>query len=120
MGKVTKKMLEEYRKTKADIPILQAELENMRQGEAGIGTIPGRRVYPALTGLCTNGDRKPCRRNRRTVRRWNVGLKRSRTVAPVASSECITSRGLDGRKSLPSLDIMVNQIIQGYTFGTNT
>ena len=38
MGKVTKKMLEEYRKTKADIPILQAELENMRQGEAGIGT----------------------------------------------------------------------------------
>ncbi len=38
MGKVTKKMLEEYRKTKADIPILQAELENMRQGEVGIGT----------------------------------------------------------------------------------
>lgn len=31
-------MLEEYRKTKADIPILQAELEHMLQGEAGIGT----------------------------------------------------------------------------------
>ena len=38
MGKVTKKMLYEYRKTKADIPILQAELETMLQGEAGIGT----------------------------------------------------------------------------------
>lgn len=81
MGKVTKKMLEEYRKTKADIPILQAELETMRQGEAGIGTsvimdykkgYTGRRVYPALTGLCTSGDRKPCRRNRRPVRRWSA------------------------------------------------
>ena len=35
MGKVTKKMLEEYRKTKADIPILQAELEICGRGKPG-------------------------------------------------------------------------------------
>ena len=109
MGKVTKKMLEEYRKTKADIPILQAELENMRQGEAGIGTsviMDYKKGYPRPQSV--SGFDWPL-----YERRQKALQKKPRTVAPAASSECITSRGLDGRKSLPSLDIMVNQIIQG-------
>ena len=107
MGKVTKKMLEEYRKTKADIPILQAELETMLQGEAGIGTsviMDYKKGYP-----------RP-----QSVSGFDDGLKRSRTAAPAASSGCITSKALDGRKSPPSLDITVTRIIQGYMFGTNT
>lgn len=36
--KVTKKLLNDYRKTKREIPLLEAELEGMQQGDAGFGS----------------------------------------------------------------------------------
>lgn len=35
--KITKKMLNDYRKTKREIPLLEAELLEMQQGDAGLG-----------------------------------------------------------------------------------
>lgn len=35
--KITKKMLNDYRKTKREIPLLEAELLEMLQGDAGLG-----------------------------------------------------------------------------------
>lgn len=35
--KMTKKLLEDYRKTKQTIPLLEAELDGMTEGDAGLG-----------------------------------------------------------------------------------
>ena len=35
--KITRKLLRDYRKTKREIPLLQIELEEMKQGDNGLG-----------------------------------------------------------------------------------
>lgn len=71
MGKITKKMLEEYRKTKAEIPILEEELEQMMHGDAGIGTsviMDYKKGYPRPQTV-SGFDWPLYERRRRTIQR---------------------------------------------------
>lgn len=82
--KITRALLNEYRdmRKKRTIPILELELEEMKQGDNGLGNSTvfdigqdrhDLRALLDLTGNCMNGAWKLWRARRLNQRRWNSG-----------------------------------------------
>ena len=83
MVKVTRRLLEDYRKNKRSIPLLEEELDEMRHGEKGLGSS----VILDYSGAKRWTERRP------SARPWRTGSAPSRTGKPGASSGCFTWRG---------------------------
>ena len=73
--KVTREMLDKYRKLKQEIPVLELELMMMKNTEAGLG------------------NRKFWNARKRRSRLWISGLMTSRMDRQDACFGCSTSRG---------------------------
>ena len=102
MVKVTRRLLEDYRKNKRSIPLLEEELEEMRCGEKGLGSsviLDYSTGYPVPQGIVgfngsymTSGTKRWTGR-RPSARPWRTGSAPLRTGRPGASSGCFTWRG---------------------------
>ena len=99
--KVTKDLLDRYRKLKQEIPVLELELLMMKNTEAGLGNdtiFDYQTGYPRPQSVVGFDQKKYDRREKILERKkdrskpWTSGLMTSRTDRPDACSGCSTNR----------------------------
>lgn len=75
--KVTRKLLDDYRKIKREIPILEIELEEMKTTDSGIGnsTILDYRTGQARPQSVVGFDRELYRRRKKTLEKKKAQIK---------------------------------------------
>lgn len=100
--KVTRDLLDHYRKLKQEIPVLELELQMMKNTDTGLGNsviltaepaILDRRALSDLTRRNTIAGRKFWNARKRRSRLWISGLMTSRMDRQDACFGCSTSRG---------------------------
>ena len=75
--KITRKLLDDYRKIKREIPILEIELEEMKTTDSGIGnsTILDYRTGQARPQSVVGFDRELYRRRKKTLEKKKAQIK---------------------------------------------
>lgn len=97
--KITRALLDSYRKLLREINLLEKELEDMLQGDHGIGSsvvMDYRKGYPqpqellVLMENCMTGEERFLRASARNAKQLKIGLMQLRIRQHAAFSKCTT------------------------------
>ena len=81
--KITRALLDSYRKLLREINLLEKELEDMLQGDHGIGS-------SVLMENCMTGEERFLRASARNAKQLKIGLMQLRIRQHAAFSKCTT------------------------------